>query len=316
MVCSVIICAHTMNRWPHICEAVRSVQAQNAAAKEIILVIDHNRELFDACRKEFPDLKVIESGEARGSSGARNAGVAAATGDFVAFVDDDMVADPDLLKVMIPLFDDPSVAGVGATASPLWLGTPPRWFPDEFLWVVGCTYRGLEGGVVRNVWGPMSFRRSIFQRIGGFDTRLGRNGSKLPISCEETEFSLRLTQAYPQTKLLYAPDAVIEHKVPTDRVTFSYFVLRCFAEGISKARVARMAGAKSLATERNYVLHTLLGGVGRGIADAVTKLDAWAAARAAFIAVGLASTVAGYAWEQLAISLGGQGGEQRAPAQL
>lgn len=303
MDCSVIICAHTMERWPHIRAAVASVQAQQSPAKEIILVSDHNSELFDACRKEFPDLKIIGNREARGSSGARNSGVAVSTGDFVAFVDDDMVAAPDLLKVMMSLFNDPSVAGVGASAAALWLGARPRWFPDEFLWAVGCTYKGLEAGAVRNVWGPMSFRRSIFERIGGFDTRLGRNGSRLPISCEETEFSLRVAQAYPQTKFLYAPGAVIQHKVPTDRLTFGYFVLRCFAEGVSKARLAEIAGANSLAVERYFVLRTLAAGCARGVADGIIRLDAWAIARSVAILVGLSSAVLGYAWERFGLPL-------------
>jgi hypothetical protein len=307
MSCSVIICVHTMDRWPDICEAVRSVQAQDAPADEIVLVVDHNRDLFERCKHEFHDVEVIENHETKGLSGARNSGVAASISDIVAFLDDDAVADPAWLKAMAPLFEDPFVTGVGASASARWLGARPPWFPDEFLWVVGCAYRGLETGIVRNGLGcAMALRRSTFERVGGFDARLGRNGSKLPISCEETEFSLRAARADPRAKFVYAADIIVAHKVPPERLTFRYFVLRCFAEGVSKARVARFAGATSLATERAYVLRTLLGGVVRGVVGSVLKLDASAGGRAVAIMLGLASAVAGYAWEQIGLAAGGE----------
>jgi glycosyltransferase involved in cell wall biosynthesis len=287
-----------MDRWPDLCEAVRSAQAQLAPPEEIVLVVDHNRDLLDRCKKEFPDLKVRENREPKGLSGARNSGVAASNGDLVAFLDDDAVSDPGWLNAMTPFFEDPLVLGVGAAPMPRWLGVRPKWLPDEFLWVVGCAFRGLEAGVVRNGLGcAMALRRSLFERLGGFDGRLGRTGSRLPMSGEEAEFSLRAARAMPGAKFIYAPDAVVAHKVPAKRMTFRYFVLRCFAEGICKARVARLVGANSLATERHYVAHILLVGAARGIANTIFKLDAWAAGRAFAILVGLASTLAGYAWE-------------------
>ena len=280
------------------------MQVQETPAHEIILVIDHNRSLLDRCREAFPGVKVIENREVKGLSGARNSGVWATTGDIVAFLDDDAIADPRWIKVMAPSFEDPSICGVGAAAEARWLAAKPKWFPDEFLWVVGCAYRGLKPGVVRNGLGcAMGLRRSIFESIGGFDSRLGRNGSRLPISCEETEFSLRAARANPGAKLVYTPDAVTEHKVPAERSTFGYFVLRCFAEGVSKARLAEIAGANSLAFERSYVLRTLAAGCARGVADGVIRLDAWAAARSVVILVGLSSTVLGYAWERFGLPL-------------
>jgi hypothetical protein len=296
-----------MDRWPDICEAVLSARAQDAPAVEIVLVVDHNCDLFKRCKHEFHDLKVIENHETKGLSGARNSGVATSIGDIVAFLDDDAVADPAWLETMAPLFEDPFVTGVGASASARWVGARPPWFPDEFLWVVGCAYRGLETGVVRNGLGcAMALRRSAFERVGGFDSRLGRNGSKLPISCEETEFSLRVARADPYAKFVYAPGSAVAHKVPPERLTLRYFVLRCFAEGVSKARVARLAGATSLATERAYVMHTLFGSVARGVIDSVVKLELWAGGRAVVIMVGLASAVVGYACEQLAVTVRGE----------
>jgi glycosyltransferase involved in cell wall biosynthesis len=303
---SVVICAHTMDRWDDICDAVRSVEAQEAPPDEIVLVVDHNRVLLERCAAEFREHKVVENHEAKGLSGARNSGIAASMGEIVVFLDDDAVADRAWLKEMAPLFEDPFVAGVGSGAMARWIGSRPRWFPDEFLWVVGCTYRGLETGTVRNGLGcAMALRRSVFERVGGFDARLGRNGSKLPISCEETEFSLRAARDNPLMRFVYAPGTTIEHKVPAERLTVNYFVLRCFAEGISKARVAAIAGGNALTTEKTYVARTLVAGVSRGLREAIVRLDGWAAMRAAAIVAGLSSTIAGYVLEKFVLPLGG-----------
>ena len=91
-VCSVIVCAYTAERWDDTMRAVASVQAQKPAAKEIILVIDHNPELLAQLIEALPGVRVVPNTCERGSSGARNTGVALAAGKFVAFLDDDAVA--------------------------------------------------------------------------------------------------------------------------------------------------------------------------------------------------------------------------------
>jgi hypothetical protein len=60
---------------------------------------------------------------------------------------------------------------LGGKIEPLWLEARPGWFPDEFGWVVGCTFRGMpvEETPVRNVIGAnMSVRRDVLVAAGGF----------------------------------------------------------------------------------------------------------------------------------------------------
>ena len=89
-------------------------------------------------------------------------------------------------------FQDPTVIGAGGAATPAWAAEPPSWFPVEFYWVVGCSYRGLpeRRAVVRNPLGcNMAFRKRAFSQVGGFRSDFGRVGAN-PIGVEETEFSL------------------------------------------------------------------------------------------------------------------------------
>ena len=54
----------------------------------------------------------------------------------------------------------------------------------------------------------MSFRKAAFERIGGFAENLGRVGELL-VGCEETEFSIRLSQASPEAIILYEPSHLL-----------------------------------------------------------------------------------------------------------
>jgi GT2 family glycosyltransferase len=294
---SVVICAYTERRWDDVLAAVESVRTQRLAAQEIILVIDHNPALLDRLHAALPDVMVIPNTGPRGLSGGKNTGVAAAGGDIIAFLDDDAIAEPDWLAAMAGGYATPDVAGVGGLTLPLW-GTAraPRWFPEEFAWVVGCTYQGMVTGPIRNLMGGnASFRREAFEVAGGFRTGIGRSAGKRPLGCEETEFCIRLRQAAPETVLLFDDRAVIWHRVPVERARFAYFRSRCYAEGLSKAMVTQSVGtADGLASERRHAMVALPRGVGRGLRAAVTG-DPAGLGRAASIVAGLAFTTAGYA---------------------
>jgi hypothetical protein len=194
-------------------------------------------------------------------------------------------------------YSDERVLGVGGAIEPLWLGTRPNWFPDEFQWVVGCTYKGMpqSSAPVRNLIGcNMSFRREIFEAVGGFQTGIGRLGTR-PLGCEETELCIRVRQRWPRSVLLYIPRAVVSHRVPADRARWSYFSSRCYSEGISKAMVSRLVGAgDGLASERTYVLRTLPSGILNGVQVAISRRDTSGLGRAGAIAAGLVITSAGY----------------------
>ncbi len=164
-----------------------------------------------------------------------------------------------------------NVIGVGGAIEPVWLEGRPAWFPEEFDWVVGCTYHGMpqtQTGVRNLIGCNMSFRREVFGLVGGFRDGIGRVGTR-PVGCEETEICIRINHRWPNRKLLYDPQARVNHRVPPNRATWHYFRTRCFSEGLSKSLVTQYVGSKDgLASERTYTFHTLPRGVLRGAADA------------------------------------------------
>ncbi|MBT2526810.1 glycosyltransferase family 2 protein [Streptomyces sp. ISL-99] len=299
---SVVICVYTEDRWEDILAAVGSVRRQSRPAAETLLVVDHNPALLERLGKEYEEaheeVRVLANAGPRGLSAGRNTGIAAARGEIVAFLDDDAVAERDWLRHFAEGYEDPRVMAVGGRTMPAWAsGRRPDWFPEEFDWVVGCTYKGLPPGRVRvrNVLGGnASFRKSAFDAAGGFATGIGRDGDKRPLGCEETELCIRLTRVLPDAVLLIDDRSVIHHKVPAVRERFGYFRTRAYAEGLSKALVTRSVGAaRGLESERRYTTRVLPAGVARGLRDAALGRPG-GAGRAGAIVAGVAAAASGY----------------------
>jgi GT2 family glycosyltransferase len=293
---AVILCAYTLDRWDDLVAAVQSVARQTQRADQTIVVIDHNPTLLAHARAAFPEAMVIENSQPQGLSGARSSGVAATQAEIVAFLDDDALAAPDWLAALTQAYTDPAVMGTGGAIEPRWDTARPAWFPQEFDWVVGCTYRGMPmtPTPVRNLIGcNMSFRREVFDAVGSFRSGMGRVG-QIPLGCEETEFCIRLRQRWPSSTLLYTPEARVQHRVPASRTAWAYFRARCYSEGLSKAQVTHLVGAgDGLSTERAYTLRTLPSGMLQGLTAAL-RGDLAGLARAGAIGAGLALTASGY----------------------
>ena len=293
---TVIVCANSSDRFPQLVSAVGSVLGQTRPPGEVLVVIDHNPDLRERVTRRFPELTVLENAGPPGLSGARNTGTAAATGDIVVYLDDDAEPEPGWLESLTAHFESPEVLGVSGYADPRWAAGRPRWWPDEFDWVVGCSYRGLPESVgpVRNLMGcTMALRRDVVEASGGFDTALGRTGSGAA-GCEETELCIRASERFPNGVFLHDPGARVRHLVPATRGTLAYFRSRCFAEGVSKRLVTRRTGVGTgLSTEVAYVRRTLPAGIVRNLARAVRGEPA-GLARAAVITVGLGATALGY----------------------
>jgi GT2 family glycosyltransferase len=294
---SLVICAYSNERWDDLCLAIMSVRNQTHPPQEIIAVIDHNPALLDKVCAEFPEIRITANHYSQGLSGSRNTGVEIARGDLIAFMDDDATASPDWLQQLEACYTSSEIIGVGGSILPQWDAGRPAWFPAEFDWVVGCTYQGMprQTSQVRNLIGcNMSFRREAFDIAGGFHTQIGRIG-KLPLGCEETEFCIRLSQLLPMSRLIFEPNAIVRHRVTSERGMWRYYVKRCYSEGISKVLVSREVGASNaLASEKAYTFRTLPRGVLKGIADTCLSLDLAGIARAGAIILGLVITTTGY----------------------
>jgi GT2 family glycosyltransferase len=254
---SIVICAYTMDRWDDLSTAVQSCANQSLKPHEVIIVIDHNDELFARADAGLAGARVVSNLSTKGLSGARNTGVAISSGDVIVFLDDDAFAEMEWLENLTAPFSDESVAGVGGWVKPNWPSETPQWFPETFLWVLGCSYMGLpeSDSMIRNPIGAnMAMRRRVFTSVGGFTSGLGRIG-RIPLGCEETELCIRYSAHSPGDRFVLRREAIVHHRVPISRLRWDYFWKRCWAEGLSKAAVSHLVGRESgLASERQHVV--------------------------------------------------------------
>jgi glycosyltransferase involved in cell wall biosynthesis len=274
---SVIICTYTEKRLKDIHAAVESILAQTLKPLEVIVAVDHNDELCRTLKASLPTgVIVVMSEEPRGSSGTRNCGVKAASGDYLVCADDDVVAEPDWLENLMAPLSDERVAAVGGRAIPLWPdGKAPAWFPEEFDFVLGCTdHKKLvikPNGEIRNITScNAALRKEVFQKVGYWESRLGRceTWSKTfdPIGGEEAEFCLRLKSLLPDRMIVYRPEALVHHRVTPERAKPKYMFNFLLREGVTRARIRGIVsqyGHQPLAAEGTFLRQILFRSIPR-----------------------------------------------------
>jgi GT2 family glycosyltransferase len=314
---SVVICSYTEDRWDLLMAVLDSVTGQTLAPKQVILVVDHNVDLYKRLVATVKDVTLVESTGPQGLSGARNTGIGLVTSEIVAFLDDDAIAAPTWLERLTALYDDPDVLAVGGRVEPVWETGRPAYFGNELDWIVGCSHRGMPrvASEVRNVIGAnMSFRVDVVKNVGGFNVDLGRQGAT-PLGCEETEICIRSVMGSPGSRVVYEPAALVHHHVPAHRGSLRYMLARSWSEGLSKAQMSHVVGQKrGLGSERRYVRVVLPRAVFGGVRDWSRGKEPGGLARAGTVLAVLAWTAAGYVrGRQLASGTDSQRTLSRAP---
>ena len=241
---SVVICTYSPDLFDDFVDAVNSVLAQTHDEVEVVVVVDGAEALFERIRERYgshEDVLVHCNEENRGLSASRNAGVELASGEVVAFMDDDAVAHPDWIERLVALYDRHDAVAAGGRMTGRWVAGRPSFLPEEFYWLVGVTHRGFpsEECEVRNTFGSnISFRREVFAAVGGFEPNLGLTAES-NVQGEETEFAARVRQQYGQG-VWYDPEAVVEHKVFDYRTRPAWLLERAFWQGYSKRVMAEV----------------------------------------------------------------------------
>jgi glycosyltransferase involved in cell wall biosynthesis len=203
-----------------------------------IVVVDNNckddtPQVVAELAKTFPvSLRhVVE--KKQGASHARNRGVAEARAELLAFTDDDVLTDRQWLRTIYETFMKYSCDGVIGKIGLTWECDRPQWLTDELLgFLAHLDYGPEERPVADDAYPPygpnMAFARAVFERIGGFDATLGRNGGSLA-GGEEPELFRRFLRA--GFKAIYQPKAVAHHIVDPRHVRKSFFRTVHYLEG-------------------------------------------------------------------------------------
>ncbi len=235
---SVVICTYSSDMFAALTEAVESIFGQTYDAVTIIVVVDGNDELYERIEKKYGECEAVQihlNDKNVGLSQSRNNALEYATGDIIAFMDDDAVADERWIEELVSVYQQRDVIAAGGRMVPDWVAGKPTFLPEEFYWLIGVTHKGFAdaGDEVRNTFGSnISFRLEVFEEIGGFDSEVGRRG-ELNIQSEETIFCVRMRNQFGHG-VVYNPDAIVAHKIFDYRTDPKWLVKRAFWQGYSK----------------------------------------------------------------------------------
>src|SRR5205807_4838605 len=167
-----------------------------------------------------------------------NLATAACATPMIAFLDDDAVASDNWLSTILSAFEDcnENVFALGGRVDPLWQAPRPVWLPDELLGHLSLVNWGGERRALgKREWiagTNMAFQVAQLNRIGGFSGKFGRcGGEEMLLSNDENDVISRLKQE--GGEVVYLPEACVQHLVPAERLTQSWFRRRVVWQAVS-----------------------------------------------------------------------------------
>jgi GT2 family glycosyltransferase len=249
----------TRDRPAQLAACLRALGRQNADRFGVVVVDDGGKtpaqhQLAESVFRDRP-ITFVRNEISLGAAASRNRGVAAAKAPYVVFLDDDCVADPELVGRHRAVLA--SAAGPVVSLGPI-LSPPGRRLPVWTHWdayQLECTYAQLADGRTTPEWdhlytGNVGIRRADFLAVGGFDTRFARQ--------EDVELGYRLARL--GCRFEFDPAAIVWHdsdrslrtwtRIPAASATFDVLMDRLDPDS------ARLATIRNGLSARHWALRT------------------------------------------------------------
>lgn len=217
-----------------------SLLAQRRRADEI-LVVDNGSEdgTGEMVRREFAGRARLLIEPRTGVHHARNRGIAEASGDIVAFTDDDVLLPPGWLEALAGCFEDPGVAGAGGPTRAVW--PAGRDLPSALRSGRGRSLLGIvDFGPVRKPLDPAreyllgancAYRKALVTGEDGFRGIFPCPG--LGVCGDDWELSQRIARRH---VVLYEPAAYVDHRIAPSKARWTHLLRRAFYYEAARAR--------------------------------------------------------------------------------
>lgn len=252
---TVAIC--TYNRERYLPQLFGSILKQTAKASdfEIVIINNNSTDSTELWCSDFiakhPELRikyVIETNQ--GLSFARNRAIKESTFPYITFLDDDAFIEENYLQGLIDAFEaEQDLAALGGPIFLHYESIIPDWENKYLNSLMGYyvpretefVYSGKDIDYPRG--SNMSFRTSVFEEVGKFNTKLGRIGGNL-LGGEEKDIFTRI-YATKRYKVVYKPSLIVYHSVPPERTTYEFIKRQATQTGISERVRSKNEGTMS-----------------------------------------------------------------------
>ena len=200
------------------------VQQRAGSVRYEVLVVDNNstddtRAVVETFVHRWRNVRYFFEPRP-GVSHARNTGIAAARSPLIAFIDDDVEADPTWIATIKQTFDEhPAIDCVGGRIEPRWAAPPPAWLTPNHWGAVALQAATHQTRLVHATnasrclpTANFASRRAALEQVGGFSPDYLRG--------EDRELQLRLWAA--GKRGLYVDEIAATTEVPLERMTKAY----------------------------------------------------------------------------------------------
>jgi glycosyltransferase involved in cell wall biosynthesis len=230
------VVTYTFNREKLLAQVLDSVcnQSVNYDLYEVVVVdnrsTDGTRSVVERFAGRYPNVRYAYE-DKPGSSAARNRGWKEATGNYVAFIDDDAKAPAEWLQIAQQVIGERAPDVLGGPVYPFYMSPKPVWYKDEYATfsngdmprVLSCINEFFHGS-------NLFARRRLLEELGGFDERLGMFGNRLGYG-EETAFLSQVRARKSDAIIFYEPKLFTFHLVRPEKFALSWQLRSRFVLG-------------------------------------------------------------------------------------
>ena len=250
---SIIVC--TRNRSAALDACLASLHEASIPGTEIVVVdngsSDDTPDVVASRSAEFARLRYVTEPEP-GLSRARNTGIAAAAGEVLVFVDDDVTVTAAWLPALLGAFDRwPEADGIAGRVRLSLAGPRPGWLHERLETWFSAFDKGDEPRLLGDGEFPfganMAVRSGAARAVGGFAVDLGFEGRRL-LGNEELDFFARVRSG--GGALAYEPAAEVLHHIESARLSRRWLLRRVYAQGRADARLQHRRGLERAAMAR------------------------------------------------------------------
>lgn len=240
---SIVVC--TYNRAALLDGCLQSLISQTCAPDVYeVIVVDNNsndntHEVVEAFRRQANLSYFVETRQ--GLSLARNLGLGQSKGDFVAYLDDDVLVPQDWVENAIGLIraHQPKLDGLGGPLFPFYTTPKPGWYEDEYSIQMGARQETYFLNPGKSFIGAnMVWQKGLLLEIGGFKPEFGYVGGTQTLG-EETDAFHRAWLTKPDARFLFSPALWVKHWVPPEKMTLAFRVNRQFKNGLTNYHIRK-----------------------------------------------------------------------------
>ena len=229
MTISVIIA--TRDRAAQLADTLAAITAQQDQPFEIVVADNASKDdtatVVEAASRRGSQIVYIYEPKP-GKSNALNTAIARARGDLLVFTDDDVLPSTGWLAAYARVFQETDADFAAGRILPRWQVPPPAWMSPALHGVLSVADGGTRRLSIRDgakdaimpLGANMAVRRRVLDRIGGWNTDLGKLQGTLRTG-EDHDFFLRMIDA--GFHGVFEPEALVEHRVPAERLKLRYF---------------------------------------------------------------------------------------------